>query len=250
MLVACEFGVCSNLYTFIAQSHFAESHFGTKLGSLAWFLQSSYMFSLDISPRAELFREEASSMTNFYTDVISKDARFDSLAPVRDLALLEPTTRKLVESLVSAAHQMGIEIMVFETYRSQNRQQELFNNGATKLRNVGVHHYGLACDIVRVVGGEPCWKGDFSFLGQLAHSSGLIWGGDWGTPEIKHSFIDSVHVQRCTVARQGDLFAGAWYPDDAYNPYDDGQHLFAAAIKQQAMAAVKTVRARTNKRKI
>jgi len=120
--------------------------------------------------------------------------------------------------------------MIYETYRSQNRQQELFNNGATKLRTVGVHHYGLACDIVRVAAGEPCWKGDFSFLGQLAHSSGLIWGGDWGAPEIKHSFVDSVHVQRCTVTRQGDLFTGVWYPNDAYNPYDDKQHLFAAAI--------------------
>jgi hypothetical protein len=27
------------------------------------------------------------------------------------------------------------------------------------------------------------------------------------------------------------LFSGNWYPDDSYNPYDDAQHLFAAAIK-------------------
>jgi D-alanyl-D-alanine carboxypeptidase len=169
--------------------------------------------------------------------VISQDPRFDSVARVNDPSLLEPTTRKLVESLISAAHQMGIAIMIYETYRSQDRQQELFNQGATKLRVVGVHHYGLACDIVRVVGGEPSWKGDFSFLGQLAQSSGLIWGGDWGAPDIKHSFVDSVHVQRCTVARQGDLFSGIWYPDDVYNPYDDAQHLFTAAMIPPAKAA-------------
>jgi hypothetical protein len=190
---------------------------------------------------------EAFSVANFYSDVICKDARFDSVARVSDPSLLELTTRKLVESVVSTAQQMGIEVMVYETYRSQDRQQELFNNGATKLRTVGVHHYGLACDIVRVVGGEASWKGDFSFLGQLAHSSGLIWGGDWGAPDIKHSFVDSVHVQRCTVARQGDLFAGTWYPDDAYNPYDDGQHLFAAAIKtgtgKPAKAGARSARA-------
>ncbi len=174
-------------------------------------------------------------MGNFYADVICKDARFDSLTRVDDPSLLEPVTRKLVESAVSTAKQMGIEVMIYETYRSPYRQQELFAQGATKLRTVGVHHYGLACDIVRVVGGEPCWKGDFSFLGQLAHSSGLIWGGDWGAPDLKHSFVDSVHVQRCTVARQGDLLAGTWYPDDVYNPYDDGQHLFAAAIKAGAI---------------
>jgi hypothetical protein len=194
-----------------------------------------------------------SSTGNFYTDVISRDARFNSVTRVEDAALLEPTTRALVERLVASAHQMGIELMIYETYRSQDRQQALFNNGATKLRAVGVHHYGLACDIVRVVSGEPSWKGDFSFLGQLAHSSGLIWGGDWGDPDIKHSFVDSVHVQRCTVARQGDLFAGAWYPNDAYNPYDDGQHLFAAATKtgatkQPAKPEVVTRAPRANKK--
>ena len=168
-------------------------------------------------------------MATFYTNVISQDARFASPARISDPSLLEPMTRQLVARIVTSAQQMGIDLMIYETYRSQDRQQELFNNGATKLRTVGVHHYGLACDIVRAVGGEPSWKGDFSFLGQLAQSCGLIWGGDWGAPQIHHSFIDSVHVQRCTVARQGDLFAGVWYPDENYNPYDDVQHLFAAA---------------------
>jgi hypothetical protein len=74
-----------------------------------------------------------------------------------------------VESIVTAAQQMGINLMIYETYPSQARLQEHFDNGATKLLKVGVHHYRLARDIVRVVGGEPSWKGDFSFLGQLAH---------------------------------------------------------------------------------
>jgi len=187
-------------------------------------------------------------MGNFYTDVISKDARFDSLTRIGDPSLLESVMRQLVERIVASAHQMGIEVMVYETYRSQSRQQALFDNGATKLRTVGAHHYGLGSDIVRVVDGEPSWKGDFSFLGQLAHSCGLIWGGDWGAPHIKHSFVDSVHVQRCTVARQGDLFSGAWYPNDNYNPYNDGQHLFAAAMKQPAKTGVKPGRSRSNKR--
>jgi hypothetical protein len=122
-------------------------------------------------------------MGSFYTDVISRDARFSSLARINDSAMLEPVTRQLVEGVLSAARQMGIQVMLYETYRSRERQQELFNQGATRLRTVGVHHYGLACDIVRVVSGEPSWKGDFSFLGQLALSGGLIWGGDWGAPD-------------------------------------------------------------------
>jgi hypothetical protein len=183
-------------------------------------------------------------MASFYAEVISHDPRFDSASRVADPALLEPITRQLVEGIVTAAEQMGIDLMIYETYRSQARQQELFDNGATKLRKVGVHHYGLACDIVRVVGGEPSWKGDFSFLGQLAHSAGLIWGGDWGAPQIKHSFVDSVHVQRCTVARQADLFAGGWYPDDAYNPYNDDPRLLLARLAKPADAKTVSKRRR------
>ena len=175
-------------------------------------------------------------MTSFYADVIAKDARFTSLMRVADPALLEPVTRQLVERLINDARKMGIDVMIYETYRSRERQLALFNGGASKLRTVGVHHYGLACDIVRVVGDEPCWKGDFNFLGPLARSCGLIWGGDWGAPDIRHSFVDSVHVQRCTVARQGDLFAGAWYPDGIYNPYDDRPHILEGGRKLPSTA--------------
>jgi hypothetical protein len=169
-------------------------------------------------------------MGNFFVDVISNDARFNSPAKINDLELLEPITRELVQGIVAGAKDLGIDVMVFETYRSQARQQDLFNQNATQLRKVGVHHYGLACDIVKVVNGEPSWKGDFSFLGQLAHSAGLIWGGDWGDPTRRHTFIDAVHVQRCSLGRQTELFAGNFYPDDTYNPYADGQHVLFASV--------------------
>jgi hypothetical protein len=170
-------------------------------------------------------------MANFYTDVICRDSRFNSPTRIDDVSLLEPVTRELVQGIVTSATQMGIQVEIYETYRSQTRQEDLFKAGATQLRQVGVHHYGLACDIVRVVNGEPSWKGDFSFLGELAHSSGLIWGGDWGDPTVRHGFIDSVHVQRCTVSRQPQLFSANWYPNDQYNPYMDDPHiLFAAAL--------------------
>jgi len=176
-------------------------------------------------------------MGNFFTDVIQKDPRFNSTKRIADPALLEPITRQLVQQIVNAAQQMGIHVMVFETFRSAARQEELFKNGATQLEKVGVHKYGLACDIVKVIGGEPSWKGDFSFLGDLARSAGLIWGGDWGNPNVKPHFVDAVHVQRCTVARQHALLAGTWYPDDAYNPYTDDQHPLFTAVTQPSSPA-------------
>jgi D-alanyl-D-alanine carboxypeptidase len=178
-------------------------------------------------------------MGDFYTDVISVDPRFNSVDRVDDPDLLEPITRQLVEGIISQAQALGFEMMIFETYRSQTRQQQLFLQHATQLQKVGVHHYGLACDIVKVVNGEPSWKGDFSFLGQLAKSAGLIWGGDWGDPSVAHKFIDQPHVQRCSVPRQGDLFAGSWYPDNSYNPYQDDPHLLLARVLQNNPAAAR-----------
>ncbi len=158
---------------------------------------------------------------SFFTDVVEKDPRFTSSQRINDLALLEPVTRAAVQKIVEDSRVLGFDMMVFETFRSLARQQQLFAQGATKLRAVGVHNYGLACDIVKVVGGEPSWKGDFSFLGLLARKHGLIWGGDWGTPGQHHGFVDSVHVQRCSIGRQPALFRREFYPDEAYNPYDD-----------------------------
>ena len=94
-------------------------------------------------------------MDNFFLDVISKDPRFASTKRVGDVALLEPITRGLVQQIIVNAKAMGINVMVFETFRSKERQEALFAQGATKLKVVGVHHYGLACDIVRVVDGQP-----------------------------------------------------------------------------------------------
>ncbi len=158
-------------------------------------------------------------MGNFYTDVIQKDARFHSTKRVSDAALLEPATRAAVQAVIHDAAAHGIKLMIYETYRSQERQLELFNQHASQLKNVGVHHYGLACDVVKDVNGEPSWKGDFSFLASLAKAHGLIWGGDWGTPNVHHSFQDNDHVQRCSVADQAKLFRGEWYPAANYNPY-------------------------------
>ena len=160
-------------------------------------------------------------MGNFFTDIIEHDPRFHSREPIGDLALLEPITRSLVRQIIWDASALGIELMAFESYRSQERQQDLFNQHATQLRAVGVHHYGLACDLVKVGGGAPSWKGDFTFLGRLARQHKLIWGGDWGTPGQPHKLFDPVHVQRCSVANQAALFRGEWYPDENYDPYQD-----------------------------
>src|SRR5439155_23399559 len=100
-------------------------------------------------------------MASFFEDVIRSDSRFNSVKRVADINLLEPVTRSAVSRIVEDAGAPGIDLMVFETYRSQARQQELFNQGASKLRVVGVHHFGLAVDLVKVV--RALMEGRFFF---------------------------------------------------------------------------------------
>ncbi|HEV3038755.1 MAG TPA: M15 family metallopeptidase [Candidatus Angelobacter sp.] len=161
-------------------------------------------------------------MGNFFEGVIQQDSRFHSMQPVNDPMLLEPKTRAAVDAIIADAAAHGVALMIFETYRSQERQALLYSQHVTQLKTVGVHHYGLACDLVKRVNGEPSWKGDFSLIGQLAKGYGLIWGGDWGRPDIPHSFRDYPHVQRCSIIDQAKLFRGEWYPDDQYDPYRNG----------------------------
>lgn len=152
-------------------------------------------------------------MSNFFTDVIQKDSRLHSTARCHDLQMLEPNMRRKVQAILADAHAHGVEYMVWETFRSQERQAQLFEQGATELRRVGVHHYGLACDLVKSINGEPSWKGDFSLLRHLAHAHGLVSGADWPT------FPDEGHIQLCKVSDQAKLFRGEWYPDASYVAY-------------------------------
>lgn len=161
-------------------------------------------------------------MGNFYEDVIKKDSRFASTECISDINLLEPGTRIAVQALIADAASQGKPLRVLETYRSQARQEMLYEKHLTELRKVGVHNYGLACDFAYEPEGKYDPKGeDYLFLVALCGKHGLISGVDWGTPHIEHSFRDYDHVQRCPVWRQNALFAGLWYPPPLYDPHVD-----------------------------
>lgn len=157
-------------------------------------------------------------MRNFYTDVLLRSPVFNSPVAVKDLLYLEPITRAAVQAIITESKALGISLFVTETYRSEARQKILCAQGATKLRTVGVHHYGLAVDFAKLIDGKASWDGDWSFLRDLAEKHGLISGLDWGEPNIRHSFVDPDHAQRCSLDMQGALFSGTWYPSETRNP--------------------------------
>ncbi len=163
-------------------------------------------------------------MTSFYAEVLAKSPAFHSTEVQKSTELLEPGTRAAVAALIAEAAAHDHHLVVLETFRSSRRQQQLFNQHATELRNVGCHGYGVACDLgITGPSGAVNWKADYTLLRALAGKHGLIWGGDWGTPKCRHSFRDMDHVQRIPVFRQGALFKGEWFPPTNYDPYFDMQ---------------------------
>lgn len=140
---------------------------------------------------------------NFFTDVIQRDPRYRTRATVRDMDLLEPGFREKVERLMrDALAEEDTQLTVVETYRSRERQEQVFRQGASKLRTVGTHHYGLAVDFAKKVGTRVTWDGSWKFMPRLALRYGLtsLYPNDAG------------HIQGCTIPQQRDLFAGRWYP--------------------------------------
>lgn len=161
---------------------------------------------------------------SFYADVIKTSKWFglDNFV-CKDMDMLEPGTRAAVLAVMEAAKASGVELRVLETYRSQRRQARLFAQGATKLKVVGCHGYGVAVDFGVFIGGKYQTKnGPYVFLRKLARKHGLISGQDWGHARTG-SFVDSGHVQRVPVWRQAALFAGKWYPPVDYDPYADSK---------------------------
>ena len=135
---------------------------------------------------------------SFYTDVIKKDPRFNSTNICRDVALLEPGFRAKVQALLEKAHEDGHDIRIAETFRSQAIQAQLFEQGYTQLKKVGVHNYGLACDFNLFVNGKYETDGqEYSFLLGYGKELKFISGIDWGTPWQKHTFHDWDHIKMC-----------------------------------------------------
>lgn len=160
-------------------------------------------------------------MANFYDTVIRNSRYWGHDTVCKDMAMLEPGTRAAVLALMEDAKTAGIDLRVLETYRSQTRQSALFTAHATQLRVVGCHGYGVACDFgVFVKGVYQEKNAPYVFLRDLAREHGLISGQDWGHSK-QGGFVDSGHVQRVPVWRQGALFSDAWYPPAVYDPYAD-----------------------------
>lgn len=142
---------------------------------------------------------------NWYEDGIKKHRRYQFTDLTSDIDILHPQFAFSILKLFINAHKEGLKVCVFETYRSQERQLDLFNKGKTKLSKNGMHHFGVAADVVfRTDKNQPIWQGNWEALGRIGKDLGLFWGGDW------ESFRDYPHFQLilATVPEQAKISSG------------------------------------------
>ena len=95
--------------------------------------------------------------------------------PCNNVELLFPEFREIVNKMISEyleVHQT--EPYILETYRSNDLQLLYFNRGASKIRMNGMHHYGIAVDLVGKVDGHIDYEVlDYEWLRSWAKENGL-----------------------------------------------------------------------------
>jgi len=106
-----------------------------------------------------------------------------------------PDLIRKVVAIVVLMEQQGYRLMVTEGKRSLARQIALYAQGRTRpgpkvtwtMRSK--HISGRAADLVFLDKNDrPCWSNAHPWerIGKAAKHFGLVWGGDWRTPDRPH----------------------------------------------------------------
>jgi peptidoglycan L-alanyl-D-glutamate endopeptidase CwlK len=116
----------------------------------------------------------------------------------RSLDDLIPPAKERVERFLSLCKDNDIDLLVTSTYRDNESQQALYEQGRTTAGKVVTnakagdswHNWRCAVDVVPIVNGKPNWDGlhpVWDQIGKLGEQAGLEWAGRWRTfKELAH----------------------------------------------------------------
>lgn len=115
----------------------------------------------------------------------------------RDINSLQPLAKKACTLFLAACAERGIDIFLTECYRSQERQDYLYEQGRTRpgrivtwTRNSN-HKGGMAWDIACKAPNDLYDKKIIAKAGAVAKELGIEWGGTWTTPDTPHFQISN-----------------------------------------------------------
>ncbi len=130
----------------------------------------------------------------FFLEKLITDERYEITKPVDDQTLLLPRfLDKLKECITIYTQKYPNQSVTFtETYRSNSLQYKYFQQGASKIKADGMHHYGIATDSIFIINGKRTYKGDVMLLRKIYVDNGLTILGMW----------DALHVQLIPVGQQ------------------------------------------------
>ncbi|MEK7074219.1 MAG: hypothetical protein AAB968_00470, partial [Patescibacteria group bacterium] len=75
---------------------------------------------------------------SWYSEKIKINSAYAIVRRINALDILYPPFACLIIKLFAKARSEKLSVCIYETYRSQERQRELFNKGATKLKKNGM----------------------------------------------------------------------------------------------------------------
>lgn len=120
----------------------------------------------------------------------------------KSLDELRPEFREDIEKVIAEltdwcrVHLPGRKPVVLETFRTQARQDWLYAQGRTRKGRIvtwttrSKHTERIACDIgFSVLGTMGYWdapEAAWQYYGHLCRKHGLVWGGDWESPDRPH----------------------------------------------------------------
>lgn len=135
----------------------------------------------------------------------------------RSLNDLNPVVRSLAEQHTTSCKSNGIDVMIIQTYRSDEEQDALYAQGRTAPGKIvtnakggdSMHNYKLAYDMVVLIEGKINWsdRSLYERIGELGEALDLTWGGRF------KSLADLDHFQYTFGLSLADLKAGKIPPN-------------------------------------
>lgn len=111
----------------------------------------------------------------------------------RELGELDKETREACLVFLEVCKCVGLEVCITETYRSQLRQDHLYEQGRSRPGQVvtwtrqSKHTGRRAFDICKNQKGEEYSdQAFFKKCGAIGKAIGLTWGGEWDVPDYPH----------------------------------------------------------------
>ena len=109
----------------------------------------------------------------------------------RDINELTPLAQRVCRLFMETCRKNGLDIFITETYRSQKRQNELWEQGRSKpgkivtwtmhSRHTDRRAWDIACN-----GSNLYDRVTLKKAGAIAENLSITWGGTWTTPDMPH----------------------------------------------------------------